>query len=147
MMVGLDFDSYPFFADLELFNIMEVAGSMYEVFGAPYQTKNPSVYANQAIGQKTQGGESALSTGSANNRANKRKNKYFYCSNSDNPDTLLSMIHGDGNSSEEFKVLWYYRGKYKFQKSVLGGKITNGKRVNFNKTEVNGEELNTVAAK
>ena len=58
------------------------------------------------------------------------------------------MIHGDGYSSEDCRVLRNYGAKYKRQTSSLGGKTAINKHVKFNnKTEVNGEELNTMVKK
>ena len=58
------------------------------------------------------------------------------------------MIHGAGNYSEYFKVLRDYRNQYKNQTNSLGLKKAFNNSVKFNnKTEVNGEELNTMVKK
>ena len=54
------------------------------------------------------------------------------------------MIHSAGNSSKYFKVLQYYGEKYKLQTSSIGRKFANNKRIKFNKTELNRDELNTM---
>ena len=77
---------------------MELSESIYEGYGAPYQKKRTRADANRASVRKKQGGELASPTGSAKDRANKRRNKYVDRSKSDNPDTPSCMIHGDGNS-------------------------------------------------
>ena len=52
MMLGFDFESETFHAVLELFERMEVAEEIYEDEGAPSQTKQSRVDANQDNGQK-----------------------------------------------------------------------------------------------
>ena len=86
---------------------MEVEESIYEGDEAP-QTKHPRVYVNQANAQKTQGGESTPSTGSAKNRTNNLKNKYVDRSKRNNPDTPSCMMHGAGYYIKNCKVLLDY---------------------------------------
>ena len=122
MILRFNFTSKTFCAALELFKRMEVAESIYKGAQAPYQTKQAMTDSNISSGCKKQGGESASYTGSKNNCAHKRKNKYIYRSKGDNIDTPLCMIHCDGHSSEECKDLRDYGPEYKNQTFSLGFK-------------------------
>ena len=54
MMLRLYFKSNPLRAVIELFEITEVAESIYEGARALYQTKHPISDSNRASGRKTQ---------------------------------------------------------------------------------------------
>ena len=99
MRLGFNFKSEPLHADIEIFEHMKVAESIYEGARAPSQSKHPRAESNQARGRKTQVVKSDLSTGSAKNHSSKHKSKYYDRSKNDNPDTPSCMIHGDGHSS------------------------------------------------
>ena len=123
---------------------MEVAESIYEDEEAYSQTKQPSSDKNWSSFHQTQGGWSELPTGSVKSRDIKRRNKYGDWLKSKKPDAPPCIIHGDGPSYGEFKVLRDYGDKHKFQTARLGGKTTINKRVKFSKTGVNGENLNSM---
>ena len=143
MVIRFDFKSDPFCADTELFKRMEVAESIYEGAGAPYQNKYTRTYFNRFSAHKTQGGDPALPTGYTNNRARKHKNKYAEFSKSNNIDTPSCMIHCVDQSSEECKFLQSHWAKYKHHEYSLGGKPAIDKRIKFNKNEEKGKDLNT----
>ena len=72
MMIGFGFESESFSDALKLFKHMEVVEAICEVVGQPSQNKQYRAYANRDSGWKTNRGESALPTGSANIRDGKR---------------------------------------------------------------------------
>ena len=78
-------------------------------------------------------------------RTGKRKSNHADLSKRNKPDALSYMIHGNGQSSEECRVLRDYGDKYYFRSDNAG--ITTAKCVEFDKMTINGKELNDMVWK
>ena len=64
-----------------------------------------------------------MPTGSSKGRSGKRKSKNVNCSKSKKADAPPFLIHGDGNSSKECRILKDYEAKYRLQAASIVGNV------------------------
>ena len=113
---------------------MEVVEEIYEFYGAPSKTKHPRGYLNYNSGRNSQVLESAFLKGPTKDWNGKHRKLFVDLYNGDKLWTPLCFVHGARHSSEEFKALWYYKYKYKWNHHHATSKETN--------IAVDGEDLN-----
>ena len=81
-----------------------------------------------------------MPTGSAKRRTDRLNPNHDDLLKSDELDALPGMINVARNSSDEGRVLRHYIDKYCHKTEIYDG----AKRINFDHTPVNGEELNAM---